>query len=242
MMEEFLRAIEAYQRFDPPGWVSLFRFFPMWAGILLALSGLLMMLFGGGKLFRVVAGPLGAAVGFLWTPLLATKLGYGPQGAQLRIVATIGIGGLGLLLPAGATFFAFGIPIGLVAGDMAGSDWVLGFIPAFFIGGLIAVVLHRYIGAVASSLVGAWALVIGLLSALHPFTPLVESVAQQPWGVLIAALLFAVAGAVYQLFVQLSPEAREAYKLEKHQAKKKVKEQKEIESRWSRYSKDKGLD
>ena len=241
-MEEFSRAIEAYQRFDPPGWVSLFRFFPMWAGVLVALLGVLMMLFGGGKLFRLVAGPLGAAVGFLWTPLLATQLGFGPQAPQIRIAATIGIGGLGLLLPAGATFFAFGIPLGLVCGDMAGNDWVIGFIPAFFIGGLIAVAAHRYIGAVASSLVGGWLLVIGLLSALRPFTGLVESVAQQPWGVMIAAMLFAVAGAVYQLFVQLSPEARAAYQAEKEAAKKKLDEAKKIESRWNRYSKDKGLD
>jgi hypothetical protein len=241
-MDEFLRAIEAYQRFDPAGWVSLFRFFPMWAGGLLALLGALRMLFGGGKLFRLVAGPLGAAVGFLWTPLLATKLGFGPQGPQIRIVATIGIGGLGLLLPPGATFFAFGIPLGLVAGDMAGNDWVIGFIPAFLIGGTLAVAAHRYIGAVASSLVGGWLVVIGLLAALHPFTRLVESVAQQPWGVLIAALLFAIAGAVYQLFVQLSPEARAAYKAEKAAAKKKLADAKKLEARWTNYSKDKGLD
>ncbi len=242
MLEEFLRATEAYQRFDPPGWVNLFRFFPMYAGVLVALLGLLMMLFGGGKLFRLIAGPLGAAVGFLWTPLLATKLGFGPQGPQIRIVATIGIGGLGLLLPAGATFFAFGIPIGLVAGDMAGNDWVIGFVPAFFIGGLVAVLAHRYIGAVASSLVGGWLLMIGLLSALHPFTRLVESVAQQPLAVLVAALLFAVAGTVYQLFVQLSPEARAAYKADKAAAKKKLAEAKKLQNRWSNYSKDKGLD
>lgn len=241
-MEEFLRAIEAYQRFDPAGWVSLFRFFPMWAGGLLAVVGVLLMLFGGGKLFRLVAGPLGAAVGFLWTPLLATKLGFGPQGPQIRIMATIGIGGLGLLLPTGATFFAFGIPLGLVAGDMAGNDWVIGFVPAFMIGGTLAVAAHRYIGAVASSLVGGWLVVIGLLAALHPFTRLVESVAQQPWGVLIAALLFAIAGAVYQLFVQLSPEARAAYKSDKAAAKKKLADAKKLEARWSNYSKDKGLD
>ena len=241
-MEVFLRALEAYQRFDPPGWVSLFRFFPWWAGVLVALLGILMMLFGGGKLFRLIAGPLGAAVGFLWTQMVATKLGYGPQAPQIRIVATIAIGGLGLLLPAGATFFAVGVPIGLVAGEMAGSDWVLGFIPGFFISGTLAVAAHRYIGAVASSVVGGWLLVIGLLSALRPFTKLVESVAQQPWGVLIAAALFALAGTVYQLLVQLSPEARAAYKAEKAIAKKKLTENKKLEKRWSGYSKDKGLD
>ena len=73
-------------------------------------------------------------------------------------------------------------------------------------------------------------------------TTMVESVSQQPWGVLIAALLFAIAGCVYQLFVQLSPEARDALKQEKKKAKKKLADAKAIENRWTNYSKDKGLD
>ena len=242
-METFLRAIEAYQRFDPAGWVSLFRVFPMWAGGVLILVGVLMMLWGGGKMFRLVAGPLGAGVGFLWAPLLATKLGYPQFANQARIVATIAIGGMGFLFPPAATFFAFGIPLGIMAGETAGvNDWLLGFIPGFIFGGVMAMAAHRYIGAVVSSLVGAWVLVLGLLATLHPFTTLVESVSQQPWGVLIAALLFAIAGCVYQLFVRLSPEASEALKQEKAKAKKKLAEKKAIENRWTNYSKDKGLD
>ncbi len=242
-METFLRAIEAYQRFDPAGWVSLFRLFPAWAGGLMMGVGVMMMLFGGGKLFRLVAGPLGAGVGFLWAPALAAKVGYAPQAQQARIVATIVIGGLGFLFPPAATFFAFGIPLGMVAGEMAGvNDWLLGFIPGFFFGGVLAMAAHRYIGAVVSSAVGAWLLVLGALAALYPFTGLVESVSQQPWGVIVAAVLFAIAGCVYQLLVQLSPEARAALREEKKRAKKKLADAKAIENRWSNYSKDKGLD
>ncbi len=242
-METFLRAIEAYQRFDPAGWVSLFRFFPAWAGLALILVGVAMMLFGGGKLFRLVAGPLGAGVGFLWASVIATKLGFGAQGNQVRIVATLVIGGLGFLYPPAATFFAFGIPVGLVAGEVVGNaDWVLGFIPGFFFAGVLAMAAHRFIGAIVSSLFGAWLLVLGVLAALHPFTSMVESVSQQPWGVLIAALLFAIAGCVYQLFVQLSPDAREALRQEKRTAKRKKADAKAIENRWTNYSKDKGLD
>jgi hypothetical protein len=243
MIETFLRAAEAYQRFDPAGWVSLFRIFPAWAGGLLIVLGVLMMLFGGGKLFRLVAGPVGAGVGFLWAPIIAAKLGYAPQAAQARTIATITIAGMGFLFPPAATFFAFGVPIGILCGDMAGvNDWLLGFIPGFFFGGMVAVAAHRYIGAIVSSTLGAWILMLGVLAALHPFTGLVESVAQQPWGVLIAALLFAIAGCVYQLFVQLSPEAREGLKQEKKKAKKKLADAKAVEKRWSNYSKDKGLD
>ena len=81
-----------------------------------------------------------------------------------------------------------------------------------------------------------------LLAQRPTVLSMVESVSQQPWGVLIAALLFAIAGCVYQLLVQLSPEAREALRQEKKKAKKKVADAKAIESRWTNYSKDKGLD
>jgi hypothetical protein len=242
-METFLRAIEAYSRFDPAGWVSLYRFFPSWAGAVLAVLGALMMLFGGGRLFRLVASPLGAAVGLLWTPVVAAKLGMSSQAPQIRIFATLGLSGLGLLYPPGVTFFAVGVPLGLVAGEMAGNDWVMGFVPGFIIGGALAVAAHHYIGAVTSSFVGAWLLLVGLLAALHDLTPRgVESVAQQPWGVLIAAGFFGVAGSLYQLLVRRSPEERAARKQDRALRKRKAADVKAVENRWSNYSKDKGLD
>ena len=54
--------------------------------------------------------------------------------------------------------------------------------------------------------------------------------------------LFAVAGAVFQLFVRLSPEERARLSDEKRRAKKRRSEQKAVEERWANYSKDKGLD
>ncbi len=242
-METFFRNFEPYQRFDPAGWVNLFRIIPIWAGAVMIPAGVLMMLLGGGRMFRLVSGPLGAAVGLIWAPVLAAKLGFAPQADQVRIAATITIGGLGLLYPPAATFFAFGVPVGLMAGELVGAnDWVLGFIPAFFFGGVLAMAAHRYVGALVSSLVGSWLLMLGLLAVTHPLTSMGESVAQQPWGVLSAAALFALAGCVYQLFVRLSPEAREALRSNRRLAKKKRAETEAIENRWANYSKDKGLD
>src|SRR5439155_25950566 len=126
-------------------------------------------LFGNGGLFRVVAGPLGAVVGLLWAPLLATKLGYAASARQITYIAAGGLGALGLLFPPGVLFFIFGTPGGLVAGELVGgSDWVLGFFPGSLVVGALAAAAHRFIGAIASSIAGGWVIVLGLLSALSP--------------------------------------------------------------------------
>ncbi len=93
-------------------------------------------------------------------------------------------------------------------------------------------VLHRVVGAVVASLVGAWLLIIGALAALHQFGGLVAAVANQPWGVLIAAALFALAGSVYQIAVRPSPEEQERLRAEKERLKLRKAEQKALEKRW----------
>ncbi len=243
MTKTLAQSLEAYQRFDPSGWIDLYRPFPFWAGLIAIVAGALMLLFGNGKLFRVVAGPIGALVGVLWAPLLATKLGIPGTAQQVTIVAAIGLAGLGFLFPPGALFFVVGIPGGLVAGELVGgTDWVLGFFPGLLVAGALGAAAHRFLGAVASAVTGAWLIVLGLLAALSPLGTLSPSLAAQPWGCIIAALLFAVAGAVYQLFVRLSPEERARLADEKRRAKKRRAEQKAVEDRWANYSKKRGLD
>ena len=101
--------------------------------------------------------------------------------------------------------------------------------------GAVAAVFTRYIGGVLSSIVGAWLLVIGALAALHSAGELVNAVASQPWGVILAAALFAVAGSIFQLFVRPSPEEAEKLRIEKAKAKRRAAEKRELEKRWSTY-------
>ena len=75
-METLQRALEPYRHLDPPGWVGLHVYLPVWAGLLCIAVGLLMALWGGGRLFRVVAGPLGAIIGTVWVGTLAGRLGW----------------------------------------------------------------------------------------------------------------------------------------------------------------------
>jgi hypothetical protein len=232
--QALLQALKTYQTFNPSGWVSLYKLLPMYAGIACGVLGLLMLLFGGGKvLFRIVAGPIGALMGYLWTPVVIAKLGLSDVDPRMPSIAAAVLLVLGFLFPPAVTFVGVGLPVGLLAGQIAGqSDFLLGFAPGLIIGGLVGALLHRVLSSVVASVVGAWLLVIGALAALHQFGGVVAAVASQPWGVIIAAVLFAIAGSVYQIAVRPSPEEQEKLRAEREQRKLREAEQRRLEKRW----------
>ena len=230
----------AYRSFNPAGWVSVYRALPTWAGILCVLLGVTLLLFGGGRFFRLVSGPAGALVGYLWAPIVTLRFGLNLDPNGVGLVAAAALGVAGTVLPAAAVFFAVGLPAGFAAGNLAGeSDWFLGFLPGFIACGTLAAVFTRQIAAVFSSMVGAWILVLGMLSALHRVGGIVATVASQPWGVILAAALFAVAGSIYQIFVRPSPEEAEKLRMEKARAKKRLEEKRAREKRWAAYGSSK---
>jgi hypothetical protein len=219
-MSNLTQALAAYKTFDPAGWVALYRVIPMGVGLALIALGLVFLLFGNGQLLRVIAAPLGAAVGYFFAP----------------VAAAVAVGVLGLILPSGALFVAVGVPVGLVAGQLAGpADWLLGFLPGFVVGGLVAAVLSEQVGALVSSMAGAWLMVIGLLSSLHQVRGLSQTMAAQPLVVLAAAGFFALAGAVFQLS-RPAPEEAAKRKQEKQEAKRRAAEKRALEKRWASYS------
>jgi hypothetical protein len=234
-VEAFLQALKSYQEYNPPGWVGIYRLLPMWAGISCCALGLVLLLLGGGRAFRFVAGPLGAIIGLAWTPVIASKFGLPPGSYDPRLPSLVAalLAVVGFLAPPGITFLGVGIPLGLVAGQIAGQqDFLLGFFPVLLLGGVAGAFLHRTVGAIAASVLGAWLLVIGALAALHTFGGLVTAVANQPWGVIIAAGLFALAGSVYQIAVRPSPEEMDRIRAEKERLKLRKAEQKALERRW----------
>lgn len=234
-MEALLQALKSYQEFNPQGWVGIFRVLPMWAGIACCALGLALLLMGGGRAFRLVAGPLGALIGLAWTPVIASKFGLPPGSYDPRLPSLVAamLAVVGFLAPPGITFLGVGIPLGLIAGQLAGpQEFLLGFFPVLLLGGVAGAFLHRPVGAIASSAVGAWLLVIGALAALNQFGGLVTAVANQPWGVIIAAGLFALAGSVYQIAVRPSPEEMDRIRAEKERLRLRKAEQKALERRW----------
>ena len=233
---DFSHVLAAYRTFNPAGWVSVYRLMPTWLGILSVVLGLVLLLFGGGKAFRFVAAPAGALIGFLWTPVVAEKFGVPLPPNQISLIGAAVLSVSSFVLPPVVVYFGFGLPAGFFAGNLVGpGDWLLGFLPAFLAVGAVAAVFTRYIGGVLSSIVGAWLLVIGALAALHSAGELVNAVASQPWGVILAAALFAVAGSIFQLFVRPSPEEAEKLRIEKAKAKRRAAEKRELEKRWSTY-------
>src|SRR5690349_14257378 len=126
-----LLALKTYQRFDPSGWVGIYKLLPMWAGIACCVLGLLLLLFGGGRLlFRIVAGPIGALMGYLWTGTVTMKLGMADTDPRLPSLVAVTLLALGFLFPPAITFVGVGLPVGLVAGQIAGpNDFMLGFVP-----------------------------------------------------------------------------------------------------------------
>jgi hypothetical protein len=226
----------AYRSFNPAGWVSVYRAMPTWVGILCVGLGITLLLFGGGRFFRLVAGPAGALVGYLWAPIVTLRFGLNLDPDAVATVAAAGLGVAGVSLPASTIFFGVGLPAGFAAGNLAGeSDWLLGFFPGFIACGTLAAVFTRHIAAVFSAALGGWILVLGMLSALHRAGGLVAAVASQPYGVLLAAALFAVAGAIFQLFVRPSPEEAARLRVEKMKAKRRAAEKRELDKRWSAY-------
>lgn len=236
MNEAWSNALTAYRSFDPAGWVAAYKLLPMWAGVLLVIVGVVFLVFGGGKPFRAVAAPIGTLIGYLWTPMIAGRLGVSVQPDAIAFAGAAFLGVMGAVFPPGLLFFAVGIPAGLIAGQFMGGDWMLGFVPICFIAGLAAAVGHRIIASVVASLVGAWLVVIGMLGALDSVGTVVPMVTQQPWGVIIAAVLFAMAGSIYQIAVRPSPEEAEEISIERAAAKKKEEDRKAAEKRWGKYS------
>lgn len=229
---DFGQVLSAYRSFDPAGWVALYRVMPTWLGIPCGVLGIVLLLVGGGRLFRVVAAPVGALLGYLWAPLVAARFGVQLPEHTVAVVAALGVGLASFAVPPTAVFVGFGLPAGFAAGDMAGAnDWMLGFLPGFLAVGTLAAVFSRWIAAVVASAVGAWLLMMGLLSGLHVLG-VAATVAAQPWGVLLGALLLAIAGSIYQLFVRPSPEDAERLKQQRQKLKQRIVEKRALEKRW----------
>jgi hypothetical protein len=237
-VEQLQPALEPYRHYDPVGWVGAYRFLPLWASFLgLALGGL-MMFFGGRRLFRVVAIPLGGLLAATWAAQLATRLGFNAQARQISQASTYILALTGLAFPVVVIFFAVGVPLGLFVGQLVGNaDWLLGFAPAFTIGGTIGVIAHRFIGALLSSMVGAWLLTLSALSLLGLASPSSSNwLAAHPIVVLCAAAALSIGGTSYQLLVRLPPGVAREKKELAAKEKKRAKEQKILDERWIKHN------
>jgi hypothetical protein len=229
------QALEPYRRLDPSGWVNLHEALPAWAGVVAVIVAVLLLLFGSGHPFRLVAGTIAAVVGVVWVPLIATRLGLAPQVTKISLGAAGVLFVLATAWPPTALFAAVGLPVGIVFGEAAGVEhWPMGFVPGFLLSGALAAGFHRHVASLVSSVIGAWLLVLGLLVLLRTIGVPVDVFAKYPWGAIAAALLFAVAGMVYQLAARPSPEEARQLQAEREAAKKRREEERATRERWAK--------
>ncbi len=234
-MEQLLAQLEPYRHLDPAGWFALAAKLPLWAAIVLLGVSVGMVLFGGGRLFRLVAVPLGVFVAAVWLGPLAARLGFPKAQTQVAAVGMVVLGLAGVFSPAIVVFAAVGVPVGLLVGNLAGpTDWLLGFAPGFLFGGAMGVVFSRTLGAVLSSLVGGLAGVVALVRLFGPDSTVSVLLLKQPIVAVCVAGLVGLAGVVYQLYVRPTPEEREQQRVASAQRKRLLAERKALESRWKR--------
>src|SRR5206468_2816601 len=47
--QDYLHALDAYRGFNPDGWVAIYRYLPVWLGLVLILLGAVLVPFGGSE-------------------------------------------------------------------------------------------------------------------------------------------------------------------------------------------------
>ena len=232
-MDALLEALRAYQSSSPARWVGVYRFLPVWGGIALGALGLALVVKGTGRALHFVAAVVGALVGFIATGPVMRVLGLGAADLTCASLASAGLAVLGFLFPPGVIFFAFGIPAGLVGADWAGqADALLGFAPGLLLVGTVAAIFHRPVSVVAAALVGAWAMVLGALAALHPFGNWVKVAARSPALLLGVAFCIAALSCARQLGWQKRPEVLAREQAEARRRAQRAAEDEAIQRRW----------
>lgn len=204
-------ALSVFRTPDPAGWLSVAAWLPWVLALAAALLGGLLLVAGGGKVFRVIAAPVGALLGLLWGEALAGPFGLSGNETALAVGAAVVMFAIGALAPSVVVAIAFGAPVGLAFGGLVGNTgFLLGFVPAALLAGAVAAVLHRPLRVLVAATVGASLLLLGLLRLLQGVPAVTGLARTHAVWVLAAAGAVAFGGAVVQLATSMNshPGAR----------------------------------
>ncbi len=200
-------ALSVFRTPDPAAWLSLSARLPWVLALALALLGGLLLVAGGGKVFRVIAAPVGALLGLLWGEALAGPLGLAGSETALALGASLVMFGIGALAPSVVVAIAFGAPVGLAFGGLVGNTgFLLGFAPAALLAGAVAAVLHRPLRVLVAASMGAALLLLGLLRLLQGFPAVTALARTHAVWLLVAAGAVAFGGAVVQLATSMNTQ------------------------------------
>ncbi len=201
-------ALSVFRTPDPAAWLSLSTRLPWLLALALALLGGLLLVAGGGKVFRVIAAPVGALLGLLWGEALAAPLGLSGNETALALGAAVLMFAIGALAPSVVVAIAFGAPVGLAFGGLVGNTgFLLGFAPAALLAGAVAAVLHRPLRVLVAATTGAALLLLGLLRLLQGFPAVTALARTHAVWLLVAAGAVAFGGAVVQLATSMNAQS-----------------------------------
>src|SRR5438552_1192755 len=144
-MDDLAQILQAYRSMDIAAWVATYRLIPVLIGIPLILIGALIALFGGRYAPRAICALVGTVAAVMFIPMLMFH--FPLLKLNLGVVTVVGalIGGVGgLLFPPVGVFVAAGLPIGLLVGQLVGTeDWAAGFFPGLLLAGGLAAAVGR---------------------------------------------------------------------------------------------------
>ncbi len=236
-MDELLSRLKA---FDLQALVVAARMLPLWAGATLSIVGLMTAFAGGHKyLSRVIFAGLGAGLGLyagpLLAPLVAPFVPQIPQGMYGFGLAGV-LGTIGGISPAALCFVVAGSAGGYAGWRLVPTEEAfLGVAPGVVLIGGAAAVLWSLIARVLSAGAGGLAVSVGLTSVLLG-TELAPWAQNYPIGLLLLGLVVAIGGAAFQL-TRPPPEEQKKIEGERAVDKAQVKQRKEDEKRWDKYTK-----
>lgn len=242
MFETYLSFVDRLSRFDTPDLepgrlVGLAKELPLSAGVALVVAGAIACLAGGRRhVFRLVLAPIAITIAWAMGPKIAQHVHLAPK---LASYAAAGAAGLASVVwPPLVVFAVFGAIGASVGGELAGpQEYWIGVVPGFLLGGVLSIALHRFISVVVSSVLGATALVLGLLT-LVSFTRLAPLAFSAP--VLLLGLIGCVTVGALAFQFKFPPptdEEREKERAERMEARQRKADAKVREKRFKKYDK-----
>jgi predicted Rdx family selenoprotein len=194
---------------------------------------------GQGVLFRFVTALIGAIIGLAWSKPVITQLALPDFSGSEQVYAAV-LGAVGLSIPEAVLFLVLAIPAAFASMAYLGlKNPLLGFVPAFLLGGAVGLILQNHIRAFVASALGAWMLVMGVLASLYRLGWVSQSVLGSPRAILGAIAFLALGGTLFQMSFRGKQQWRARRKAEKTRLKTLAEDRAALERRWASYSKDK---
>jgi hypothetical protein len=227
-----------YGQWNLSAWLETAFLWPLWGACLAIFFGLCFLTLGQGVIFRFVTALIGAVIGFAWSKPVIAQLSLPDFAGSEQVYAAV-LGVIGLSIPEAVLFLVLAVPAAFASMTYLGlKNPLLGFVPAFLVGGAVGLILQNHIRAFVASALGAWMLVLGVLASLYRLKWVSQSVLETPWTVLGSIALLAVSGTLFQLSFQGKKQQRARRQAEKARLKTLADDKAALEEKWSSYSKD----